>query len=50
LKQKLDMAIGRLPFPDPLLNLAEAMQVAQGSTLAHRKLRRLIDRIKPKRK
>lgn len=47
LKQKLNLAIGRLPFPDPLLNLAEAMQLAKGSTPAHRKLQRLISRIRP---
>lgn len=32
-------------FPDPYLSLAEAIQVAQGRTPAHRKLKKLIDRI-----
>lgn len=49
LKQKLELAIGRLPFPDPLLNLAEATQLASGSTPAHRKLRRLVNKIRPPR-
>jgi predicted DNA-binding transcriptional regulator YafY len=47
LKQKLEQAIGRLPFPDPHLNLAEATQLAKGATPAHAKLRRLVQRIRP---
>jgi predicted DNA-binding transcriptional regulator YafY len=35
----------RLPFPDPLLTLGEAQQLARGRTNAHRKLRRQIDQI-----
>jgi hypothetical protein len=41
----LDRAIARLPFPDPQLNLHEAMELAKGVTRAHRKLRSQIKRI-----
>jgi len=37
-----DRALARLPFPDPRLNLHEALQLAQGQSAAHRKLRALI--------
>lgn len=33
-----------LPFPDPMLTLGEATQLAKGRTVAHRHLRELIDR------
>jgi hypothetical protein len=32
-------ALARLPFPDPGLNLRDALQLARGRTDAHRKLR-----------
>jgi hypothetical protein len=38
-------AVARLPFPDPRLNLNEAMLLAKGRTPAHRKLRYQIERI-----
>ena len=50
LKRPLADALGRLPFPDPLLNLAEATQLAKGTTPAHQKLRKLIGKIQPARK
>jgi predicted DNA-binding transcriptional regulator YafY len=37
----------QLPFPDPNLTLAEAQQLAQGRTAAHRKLQKQIARIMP---
>ncbi|HEV3145504.1 MAG TPA: hypothetical protein VGZ47_16545 [Gemmataceae bacterium] len=40
-----DTAIARLPFPDPQLNLREAIQLAKGTTAAHRKLQSQIKRI-----
>lgn len=39
----LDDALGRLPFPDPGLNVREALQLANGSTAAHRKLRQRVN-------
>jgi predicted DNA-binding transcriptional regulator YafY len=41
----LDEAVSRLPFPDPHLTLAEAMQLAKGRTAAHRKLKKQVDQI-----
>jgi len=43
LGESLDAALARLPFPDPGLNLVEAMQLADGSTAAHRKLKAAIE-------
>lgn len=40
-----DEATDRLPFPDPRLTLAEAVQLAKGRSAAHRKLRGQIARI-----
>jgi predicted DNA-binding transcriptional regulator YafY len=45
LEEKLADAIARLPFPDPRLTLAEAMQLAKGRTKAHRKLKEQIAQI-----
>ncbi len=39
----LDNALARLPFPDPGLNVREALQLANGSTPAHRKLRQRVN-------
>jgi hypothetical protein len=36
---ELEEAVARLPFPDPLLTLGEARQLARGKSTAHRKLR-----------
>ena len=39
----LDGALARLPFPDPGLNVRDALQLANGSTPAHRKLRQRVN-------
>jgi len=38
-------AVARLPFPDPRLNLHEAILLAKGKSAAHQKLRSQIERI-----
>jgi predicted DNA-binding transcriptional regulator YafY len=43
----VEAALGLLPFPDPHLTLAEARLLAKGRTPAHKKLRELIERIRP---
>jgi hypothetical protein len=40
---ELDDALSRLPFPDPGLNVRDALQLANGTTTAHRKLRQRIN-------
>ncbi len=45
LDEDVDVAIARLPFPDPRLILGEAMQLARGRKPAHRKLREQLTRI-----
>jgi hypothetical protein len=40
-----EKAIARLPFPDPHLTLGEAVQLAKGRTLSHRKLKEQISGI-----
>ena len=47
LDEAADRAIARLPFPDPHLSLGEAMQLAKGRTLSHRKLKGQIAAIVP---
>jgi hypothetical protein len=42
LQGKVRDAVARLPFPDPLLTLGEAQQLARGRTPAHKKLKALI--------
>jgi hypothetical protein len=44
-------ALAKLPFPDPLLSLHEAMQLAAGRTGAHKRLKQQIESItgKPSR-
>ena len=42
LESSFEHAIARLPFPDPKLNLLEAIRLSRGKTAAHRKLQRLI--------
>jgi hypothetical protein len=42
LEGTVEDAVARLPFPDPNLTLGEAMQLAKGRTVAHRKLREQI--------
>jgi hypothetical protein len=43
LKQTVAEALARLPFPDPGLSVQEALMLAKGKTLAHRKLRMRIE-------
>jgi hypothetical protein len=45
LDQDTAVAVARLPFPDPRLTLGEALQLARGRTLAHRKLKQQIEEI-----
>jgi predicted DNA-binding transcriptional regulator YafY len=47
LNEDADKAIARLPFPDPHLTLGEALQLAKGRTLSHRKLKQQIAAIVP---
>lgn len=42
LSNGLDDALSRLPFPDPGLNVRDALQLAKGETPAHRKLRQRV--------
>ena len=44
LSDALEPALGRLPFPDPHLTLAEARQLSRGRTPAHKKLGELLER------
>lgn len=39
LAEDVDDVIARLPFPDPRLTLAEAVQLSKGRTAVHKKLR-----------
>jgi hypothetical protein len=39
---ELDDALARLPFPDPGLTVRDALQLADGSTAAHRKLKQRV--------
>jgi predicted DNA-binding transcriptional regulator YafY len=45
LGESLDSATSKLPFPDPGLSLSEALQLSQGRTEAHKKLRTRIDNL-----
>lgn len=45
LEEPLAAAVARLPFPDPHLNLGEAVLLARGRSEVHRKLKRLLDHI-----
>jgi hypothetical protein len=45
LKEPVDAATARLPFPDPHLVLGEAIQLAKGHGPAHRKLKGQVQRI-----
>lgn len=40
---ELDGALAKLPFPDPGLNVRDALQLANGSTSAHRKLKQRVN-------
>lgn len=48
LKESLETASTKLPFPDPKLSLREAMLLSEGDTVAHERLRRLIEKTIPK--
>ena len=43
LTETLEASRQRLPFPDPMFTLGEAMQVAKGRSAAHRRLQKLIE-------
>jgi predicted DNA-binding transcriptional regulator YafY len=43
LEGPVDDALAKLPFPDPGLNVRDALQLANGSTAAHRKLRQRVN-------
>lgn len=45
LKEGVEPAIARLPFPDPRLTLGEAIQLARGRSVAHQKLKALVQQI-----
>src|SRR5262245_47102740 len=45
LEMEAGHACSLLPFPDPHLSLGDAVLLAQGRSVAHRKLRSLIDQI-----
>jgi hypothetical protein len=40
---ELDDALAKLPFPDPGLNVRDALQLSIGSTAAHRKLKQRVN-------
>jgi biotin operon repressor len=44
LTESLENARKRLPFPDPLLTVGEALQLSQGRTAAHKRLKQLTER------
>jgi predicted DNA-binding transcriptional regulator YafY len=46
LSDKVETALGLLPFPDPHLTLAEALLLGKGRTPVHKKLRELIEHIR----
>jgi predicted DNA-binding transcriptional regulator YafY len=45
LKESVESAVARLPFPDPRLTLGDALQLAKGRGPAHRKLKEQIAEI-----
>jgi len=45
LMESFDRALSHLPFPDPQLNLHEAMSLAKGRSAAHRKLKQQLSLI-----
>lgn len=40
---ELDDALAKLPFPDPGLNVRDALQLANGTTAAHRRLKQRVN-------
>ncbi|MBY0525108.1 MAG: hypothetical protein K2R98_17010 [Gemmataceae bacterium] len=45
LDENVDAAVAHLPFPDPVLTLGEAQQLAKGRSPTHKKLKAQIDQI-----
>ena len=45
LEEDVDVAVSRLPFPDPHLTLGEAQALAKGRSAAHKKMKQQIDQI-----
>lgn len=45
LQGSLNDALAKLPFPDPGLNIQDAMNLAKGNTEAHRRLKQRLDAI-----
>jgi hypothetical protein len=45
LVEEPSVALERLPFPDPSLNLGEARQLAKGRSRAHKKIREQLEKI-----
>jgi predicted DNA-binding transcriptional regulator YafY len=45
LRDELAMALERLPFPDPALNLGEARMLSRGRSSAHKKIREHLEKI-----
>ncbi len=45
LKDRLDLALEKLPFPDPGLTLGEAIRLAKGKTKAHQKIQQQLQSI-----
>lgn len=48
LTETLESASAKLPFPDPKLSLRDALTLAKGSTPAHERLRKVIEKTIPK--
>ena len=45
LKTSLTRCLERLPFPDPELSFADALQLSKGRTASHRKLKQLVGKL-----
>ncbi|MBP3955923.1 hypothetical protein J8F10_11565 [Gemmata sp. G18] len=43
LEGEVDAALAKLPFPDPGLNVRDALQLSVGSSSAHRKLKQRVN-------
>lgn len=48
LKESMESASTKLPFPDPKLSLREAMLLSEGESTAHQRLQKLIEKTIPK--
>ena len=47
LSEKVEMALARLPFPDPHLTFGDARLLAKGRTKTHKQLKAQLDQILP---